>query len=171
MDSNIRVFPGNTAKNRPTPVTYFIQGIDGGPVKIGRSKSGGVEARLKSLQTGSPCRLVVRRVIDGDHEWQLHQRFQHLRLWGEWFAVDAELAEVAAALKVAAPPAEELGVAHRTGYVEGWAAAVAAAYDDIASETLRALERQVASNKDSAVADAEYSAFETYVRGQRERAA
>lgn len=74
-------------------VTYFIQAEDGGPIKIGLSTYGKVDDRLKSLQTGNPLRLVVRRLVHGDHEATLHKHFAAHRLGGEWFEAVPELAE------------------------------------------------------------------------------
>lgn len=58
--------PDPTDAPRGCGVTYFIQAIDGGPVKIGKSTSEkGAASRLASLQTGNPSRLVIRRLLDG----------------------------------------------------------------------------------------------------------
>lgn len=65
---------------------YFIQGVDGGPIKIGVSID--VIARLRDLQTGSPVRLRLIGVRNGDQatEADLHIRLSQHRLYGEWFA-------------------------------------------------------------------------------------
>ena len=66
---------------------YFIQSGDIGPVKIGWT-SYGVERRLTELQCGNPEVLHIRRVIDGmslRDEFEMHKRFSHLRIRGEWF--------------------------------------------------------------------------------------
>ncbi len=64
---------------------YFIQGSDGGPVKIGRSVD--VERRLKELQAESPVRLVLREKLRGgaDDEHQLQAKYAANRIHGEWF--------------------------------------------------------------------------------------
>jgi hypothetical protein len=64
--------------------TYFVQGIFGGPIKIGIT-SGSVEARVAAMQTGSPVELRTLAVLDGNHERELHRRFAKWRLHGEWF--------------------------------------------------------------------------------------
>jgi hypothetical protein len=67
---------------------YFIQAIDGGPIKIGYSATAeGVQARLKSMQTGNPQPLVVRRLVEAppEYERQLHNRLAEWRARGEWF--------------------------------------------------------------------------------------
>lgn len=65
---------------------YFIQGADGGPIKIGFT-NWAIEDRLKALQTGSPVRLTVLAMIPGDKatEKKLHHKFRKLRVLGEWF--------------------------------------------------------------------------------------
>jgi transposase len=70
---------------------YFIQeDEDGGYVKIGETWNPAQE-RAGQLQTGNPRRLVVRRVVTGVSEGELHEHFGHLRIRGEWFRVDDEL--------------------------------------------------------------------------------
>ncbi|HXA25178.1 MAG TPA: GIY-YIG nuclease family protein [Acetobacteraceae bacterium] len=71
---------------------YMIQG--GGPeghVKIGYSHS--PKQRLASLQTSSQTKLRIIRILEGhvDVEWELHQRFEHLREVGEWFRFAPEM--------------------------------------------------------------------------------
>lgn len=69
-------------------VVYFLQADYGGPVKIGSSTASGVKARVKSLQTGTPYRLVVRRVVQGDVrslEGDFHRSLASYRVRGEWF--------------------------------------------------------------------------------------
>lgn len=78
-------------------VVYFVQCDDDGPVKIGATRADAVEQRLGVLQTGSPYRLNLRHVAPGDRgvERGLHRYFAHLRVRGEWFLADAELAALA----------------------------------------------------------------------------
>lgn len=70
-------------------VTYFLRLGTEGPIKIGRTFD--VAARVKKLQTGAPERLTVLRVLAGDFEVQLHQRFADSRGHGEWFSPTPEL--------------------------------------------------------------------------------
>lgn len=58
---------------------YFVQPIDGGPVKIGYSAN--VPVRVRQLELHYNCPLAVLAVIDGDleDEAELHERFGHLR--------------------------------------------------------------------------------------------
>lgn len=74
-----------------TGYVYFIQGEDGGPIKIGWSES--PEDRLSALQTGYPARLVLLGTIPGERalEGKTHRRFRHLRLHNEWFRPAADL--------------------------------------------------------------------------------
>ena len=81
-----------TVPSRPAPdncVTYFIQAVTGGAIKIGKTVD--VQLRLKSLQTSSPTKLVCLGQIDGDCEENLHERFHADRLNGEWFRPTAAL--------------------------------------------------------------------------------
>jgi len=59
---------------------YFLQPIDGGPVKIGHSAD--VEARLRQLEAhyGRPLALLAVREGGRDEEQAVHERFAHLRL-------------------------------------------------------------------------------------------
>jgi hypothetical protein len=57
-------------------------------VKIGR---GDVEQRLSTLQIGCPYQLAIIGVTNNYSETELHQRFNHLRVRGEWFRLDKEL--------------------------------------------------------------------------------
>lgn len=75
----------------PGQCVYFVQGVDGGPIKIGTSRD--VEDRVRTLQCASPVRLrVVGVVAGGAHlEATLHQRLAKHRLHGEWFAAVPEV--------------------------------------------------------------------------------
>jgi hypothetical protein len=70
---------------------YFIQGEDGGNIKIGYARD--VAARVASFQPGSPVRLRVLATQQGGQalESALHRRFAADRLHGEWFAASAAL--------------------------------------------------------------------------------
>lgn len=71
---------------------YFIRAADGtGPVKIGHTNN--PHKRLGTIQNMSPVRLCVLKTIRGGQglEGVLHQKFAHLRLWGEWFDPQPEL--------------------------------------------------------------------------------
>lgn len=62
---------------------YFLQGDNGGPIKIGYSKD--VSKRIKELQTGFPARLTVLALMPGSRttEAELHRKFKVHRLQGE----------------------------------------------------------------------------------------
>jgi hypothetical protein len=65
---------------------YFIQPINGGPVKIGRADN--VEKRLSQLQMYSPIMLRIVGVYSNvpiNIEEALHLKYQKYQLWGEWF--------------------------------------------------------------------------------------
>ncbi|MGH3499336.1 MAG: GIY-YIG nuclease family protein [Nocardioidaceae bacterium] len=75
-----------------TRAVYFIQSVDGGPIKIGVSRD--PVARLASIQLMSPMRLRIIGVIpEGGRrtEQQLHERFASGRLHGEWFRPSTSL--------------------------------------------------------------------------------
>lgn len=69
--------------------TYFIQTQDDQRyIKIGSSAN--PDKRLKQIQGMSPTPLVMLNVID-TNEFDLHQYFQHLNVYGEWFRPEKEL--------------------------------------------------------------------------------
>ena len=79
-----------------TEYVYFIHSEQSNAIKIGRAKN--IEKRLKSLQTAHPHELKVIKSFKvrgvkaaRDLENSLHQKFNHLRLSGEWFKDEPEL--------------------------------------------------------------------------------
>jgi hypothetical protein len=62
---------------------YFVS--DGTNIKIGLTRTG-VAGRVRSLQTGASAVLP-----DADREAELHQRFRHLHVRGEWFQPGPDL--------------------------------------------------------------------------------
>lgn len=77
---------------------YFISDEDG-YIKIGKASN--VETRFNQLQTASRQELTVLAVKRGGHvlEGELHERFSHLRVRGEWFKGDEELLDYVEGLK------------------------------------------------------------------------
>lgn len=77
-------------------VVYVLQAEWGGPVKIGFTRGGRVEDRLREIQTGNPSRLVVRGAMPGtmQTEKSIHYRLAHHRLNGEWFVVNSESSQL-----------------------------------------------------------------------------
>lgn len=73
---------------------YFIRGAD--MVKIGKTTADSLRQRLSMLQTGSPVKLTVIRLIDGGMQAEawLHRRFAGLRAHGEWFKYSDEMLSV-----------------------------------------------------------------------------
>lgn len=65
---------------------YFIQVDGSGPIKIGYSKSR-PNTRIKELSTGMSGEPHTLAIIKGSlkDEANLHARFNHLRIKGEWF--------------------------------------------------------------------------------------
>lgn len=67
------------------PVVYAIRAIGHG-VKIGHSRN--VTKRISAIATHCPHRVVLLGTFRGglEYERQLHIRFEHERLRGEWFS-------------------------------------------------------------------------------------
>jgi len=82
---------------------YFITDDATGLIKIGRAMD--VEQRLKGLQTGAPGQLRVLADMDGGAagEADMHRRFAHLRVRGEWFSPGDDLLQFIEALAAATP--------------------------------------------------------------------
>ena len=70
---------------------YFIKS-ESGHVKIGYTKQRAAW-RLKELQCACPYKLSVLKVIDGNRrmEQDIHERFKHLHVLGEWFLLAPEI--------------------------------------------------------------------------------
>jgi hypothetical protein len=77
----------------PTAPCYVYVVQAGEFYKIGMTR-GDVDKRLAQLQTGSPRRLKLIKVIETDNparmERTLHAMLQHKRGPGEWFKLDAD---------------------------------------------------------------------------------
>lgn len=71
----------------PVSRVYFVQALDGGPVKIGRSID--PESRVLALQTANaePLRVVATMLGGSAVERMLHRMFERhrVRVDGEWF--------------------------------------------------------------------------------------
>ena len=85
---------------------YFMREPDG-PVKIGITHVGvvsttvySVENRRCAVESASGRLIVVLAQIPGSRwsEFELHQRFAHLRTIGEWFRPEPELLDFIASL-------------------------------------------------------------------------
>jgi hypothetical protein len=77
---------------------YFVRAHD--RVKIGVASN--VAHRLMQLRTGSPFPLHLMAVQEGagrEHEQDLHRRFGHLHVVGEWFQLKPELLEYIATVR------------------------------------------------------------------------
>tara|TARA_Y100000034_G_scaffold113299_1_gene148167 strand:- start:333 stop:647 length:315 start_codon:yes stop_codon:yes gene_type:complete len=70
---------------------YFFKEEAIGSVKIGLSYD--VPKRLEQIQMYSPQRLKFSGHLPGNlaKEKEIHKRFSHLRIHGEWFHLDEEL--------------------------------------------------------------------------------
>lgn len=69
---------------------YFIQTEDG-PIKIGYTTS--VKKRMNTLQTSSPKKLTLLAEMQGSRtfEREIHNKFHHIKMTGEWFRPEQEL--------------------------------------------------------------------------------
>jgi hypothetical protein len=79
--------PGYTEPGLREHWVYFIQGDEGGPIKIGRSRNL-PWMRASDLQSGYPfgmLRVVAVTRAPAAYEQTLHARFASLRMVGEWF--------------------------------------------------------------------------------------
>lgn len=58
---------------------YFLQPVDGGPVKIGRTDN--LDARRKQLEAHYGCQLALLATMPGDkeEESEIHERFREIR--------------------------------------------------------------------------------------------
>lgn len=73
-------------------LVYFIHDKNARAVKIGTTNN--LQRRLKEMQTSSPTKLNVLKVIDSAgraEEIELHERFKDYRIMGEWFNLDGKL--------------------------------------------------------------------------------
>lgn len=99
---------------------YFVQPVNGGPVKIGVSKH--PQSRLSSLMSWSPFRLRLLATAPGDEvsEGQLHHRFAKDRLHGEWFRPSPDLMalveETAQTGRIEGLLTDDAGVKWQPGY-------------------------------------------------------
>jgi len=77
-----------------TGYVYFILDRTLEAIKIGYSKH--PERRLVALQTGNPGELELVHQVSGTKrdEAIYHAEFEHLRLHGEWFRCEENLAEL-----------------------------------------------------------------------------
>jgi len=68
---------------------YWIQAVEGGPIKIGAASDPTGESRLKGLQTGNPNALRIVGVVPGHVKLEawLHKKARSYgaRVRGEWF--------------------------------------------------------------------------------------
>jgi hypothetical protein len=74
----------------PNNHLYFIQ-AENGAIKIGISKK--VKKRLRDLQTASPLKLKIIKIMKGKAhlEGELHKQFHDYNIHGEWFNPAQEL--------------------------------------------------------------------------------
>ena len=66
---------------------YFYQGEKTGLIKIGYSSKENLDSRLSDIQSYSPDKLILLKVVEGDYsvETMIHRKFRDARSHGEWF--------------------------------------------------------------------------------------
>jgi hypothetical protein len=74
---------------RAPEIVYFIRSGTDGPIKIGKASD--VMRRLSGLQSAHAEELRLLATTRAVTEDELHQRFAHLRMRGEWFRAEPEL--------------------------------------------------------------------------------
>lgn len=76
-----------TPANRrgPSLWVYFVQGENGGPIKIGRARN--LWWRVRGLQAGNWVEIVLVGAVRGARELEraLHVEFSSSKIRGEWF--------------------------------------------------------------------------------------
>ncbi len=84
-------------------LVYFIQGVDGGPIKIGYTTNLG--SRLFALQANSPVLLRTISCLPGtlQDERAFHNAFRHCHSHLEWFHPDELLVSFSKALRLPYP--------------------------------------------------------------------
>lgn len=77
-------------------VTYAIRTVDGGVVKVGRTKH--LDRRIAGLQTAHHLTLSLFGFVDGDREEAIHFELDMYgkRIRGEWFWLDDQTVETLA---------------------------------------------------------------------------
>ncbi len=76
---------------------YFLEAMEF--IKIGTTTS--IAQRIEDIQSGLPCAAMLLHDEPGhyDLETDLHRRFAHLRVKGEWFRKEPELLDFIRTLK------------------------------------------------------------------------
>lgn len=125
-----------------TPIVYFLQAGDDGPIKIGYcARSDNFRMRIMSLQTGCPWPLTIRRIMEAKDrritETELHERFSQFRLTGEWFAPCAELIELSKGKAGPQMYAQPITKAYERGFKAGLRKGEADAYVEVSVELMR----------------------------------
>lgn len=80
-------------KNTKQGFVYFVSPSAHPVVKIGFSSN--PEQRIKQIQTSWPAKLTILKTLPRTYETeaQLHRRFAHLQMMGEWFSLTTEILE------------------------------------------------------------------------------
>lgn len=77
--------PASPIAGHSTPLVYFVQAGEGGPIKIGWARN--PWGRIRDLQVAHWAVLTMLGTTDGGValERRLHRRFAKERVRGEWF--------------------------------------------------------------------------------------
>lgn len=94
-------------ERRPHPMwTYFIRGPEG--IKIGKSRNPKERRRGLQLAHATELKIIIAVPASIISEAAAHERFQHLKMSGEWFRAEPELLDFIETLRDPAeiePPA------------------------------------------------------------------
>src|SRR5947207_2529709 len=79
--------------NPPVEQVYFFKENATNAIKIGRSYD--VRMRFEQIQSGMPQELEFLGFMQGSwaKEKEMHSKFEHLRLRGEWFRFDQSIVD------------------------------------------------------------------------------
>lgn len=102
--------PQERGPHRSKTRVYFAQSGHGGAIKIGYSWN--TYGRRSNLNTASPVPVRWLGDIPGtpDLERELHRKFAHLRIKGEWFSPAPELIEHIDVLLARGAAADEIAL-------------------------------------------------------------
>lgn len=74
-------------------ITYFVEAVGAGFVKIGRTENPWPRHRLHTIQSNCPHEVRFLGCVRGLVEREMHARFAAYHHRGEWYRLEGELAE------------------------------------------------------------------------------
>ena len=127
---------------------YFLQGVLGGPIKIGVTNN--IAARIEALSTASPWQLQPLLLAHGDEalERKLHRRFADERMHREWFRPSKRIADFIVSLGGVRPVGEFVSLPSAADRV-----AYAGSFGSLPSETALAAALKASPEEGHAVVE------------------